>query len=68
MSGFFNLDNPFFSIMGKIFDMMVISVVYILICIPIITIGPATTALYYVVVKLIRRERGYVFSEFFKSF
>ena len=54
--------------MGKIFDMMVISVVYILICIPIITIGPATTALYYVVVKVIRRERGYVFREFFKSF
>ncbi len=68
MSGFFNLDNPLFTILSKIADLLVLSIIYILLCLPIITIGPATTALYYTVVKVIRRERGYVFREFFKSF
>ncbi|NLO09859.1 MAG: YesL family protein [Clostridiales bacterium] len=68
MSNFFNMDNPLFSILSKICDMLFISIAYIFLCLPIITIGPASTALYYTVVKVIRKERGYVFREFFKSF
>ncbi len=68
MSNFFNMDNPLFSILSKIFDMLFISIVYIFLCIPIITIGPASTALYYTIVKVVRKERGYIFREFFKSF
>ena len=33
-----------------------------------VTIGPATTALYYTVVKVIRRDRGYLTREFFHAF
>ena len=54
--------------MNKICDIILLSVVYVLCCIPVITIGPATTALYYTVVKVVRRERGYLFGEFFKCF
>lgn len=68
MGNFFNLEGGFFNIMGKVFDIMLVSLVWFLCCIPIITIGPATTALYYSVVKSIRRERGYVTKEFFHSF
>ncbi|MDF2906938.1 MAG: putative rane protein [Herbinix sp.] len=68
MSNFFNMDNPFFTTLGKICDMLFISVVWMILCLPVITIGPANTALYYVTVKVIRRERGYLFREFFKSF
>src|SRR5699024_10796498 len=68
MSGFFNPDNSFFTALGKIADIIILSVVWSLLCIPIITIGPATTALYYATVKAIRRNRGYLFREFFKSF
>lgn len=68
MSGFFNPDNSFFTALGKIADIIILSVVWSLLCIPIITIGPATTALYYATVKAIRRDRGYLFREFFKSF
>lgn len=31
-------------------------------------VGPATTALYYAMVKVIRRERGYALREYFRSF
>lgn len=68
MNNFFNMENGIFSAIGKMVDILFLSIVWALLCIPIITIGPATTALYYVVVKVIRRERGYLFREFFKSF
>lgn len=68
MSNLFNMDNPLFSILSKVCDMLFVSIAFIFLCLPIITIGPAITALYYSVVKVIRRERGYIFREFFKSF
>lgn len=54
--------------MSKLADIMLISILYTVICIPIITIGPANTAIYYATVKVIRRDRGYLFREFFRSF
>ncbi len=68
MNNFFNMDNAFFSGLGKLCDMLFLSLVWAILCIPIVTIGPANTALYYATVKVIRRERGYVMREFFKSF
>lgn len=68
MSGFFSLENPFFQFMSKLCDVILISILYVILCLPIVTIGPATTALYYTMVKVVRRERGYVFREFFRSF
>ncbi len=68
MSSIFNLDNPILTTLNKITDMVLLSIVYIIICIPVVTIGPATTALYYTIVKNIRRERSYPFREFFQCF
>ncbi len=68
MSNFFNVDNAFFTFLSKVCDIIFLSVIYVIFCIPIITIGPASTALYYATVKVIRRERGYLLREFFKSF
>lgn len=68
MGGLFNLDNPIFTGIGKFVDIVLVSIIWLIVCIPIITIGPATAALYYVIVKVIRRDRGYIFREFFSSF
>lgn len=68
MGGFFNLDNPFFTVLGKLVDILLISILWLICCIPIVTIVPATTALYYTVVKVIRKDRGYITREFFHSF
>ena len=54
--------------MGKAFDMVVINVIWLILCIPIVTIVPATTAMYYTIVKVVRRERSYAIKEFFRSF
>lgn len=58
----------FFTIMGKVWDMILLSIIWVLCSMTLVLIGPATTALYYTVVKVIRRERGYVTREFFHSF
>lgn len=68
MGNLFNLDNGFFTTINKIVDMVLLSIVWSILCIPIITIGPATAALYYTTVKVVRRERGYLMKEFFRSF
>ena len=52
----------------KLFDVMYLSILWFVFSIPIITIGASTTAMYYATVKVIRRDRGYIFQEFWKSF
>lgn len=68
MNALFNLDNGFFRFMGKVCDMILLDILTLILCIPIVTIGPALTALYYVTLKIVRDEEGYVFKSFFKSF
>jgi uncharacterized membrane protein YesL len=68
MSEWFNVDNKFFGAIGKIVDCMGLSVLWILCCIPIVTAGAATTALYYTVNKVIRHNRSYVWKEFWYAF
>ena len=68
MGNLFNMDNAFFRFMGKLFDVVALNLVFIIVCIPIVTIGPAISALYYASIKSIRRDRSYPIKEFFKAF
>ena len=68
MGEFFNLDNKFFQSLGKIIDCVCLSVIWLLLCIPVVTAGAATTALYYTVNKVIRYNRGYILKEFWHAF
>lgn len=68
MENFFNLDNKFFQGIGKLVDMICLSILWIVLCIPVVTAGAATTAMYYTVNKVIRHSRGYLAREFFGAF
>ena len=61
-------DNGFWRFMGKLWDALVLNILWMVCCIPLVTVGAATTAVYYVALKLARDEEGYVISSFFKSF
>lgn len=54
--------------MIKLFDIGWLSLIYVVFCVPLVTIGAATTSLYYVSAKVLRKDRGYVWSEFWHSF
>lgn len=68
MGSFFNIDSGIMGFMSKVADMIILSLLWFLCSLPIITIGASTTALYYTAVKSIRRERGYIIRSFFSSF
>lgn len=68
MREIFSSDSKLMKALGKLFDIGYLSIVFILFSLPVITIGASLTALYYTTVKVIRRDRGYVFQEFFRSF
>ncbi len=64
----FNPDNPVLSTISKIVDLIALSVIWALCCIPVVTVGPACCGLYYSIAKCIRRERGTAIREFFRGF
>ena len=68
LDGVFNMDNPFFRFVNRIADMIVLNVIFLVSCVPIFTIGPALTALYYVAINTWGREDGYIFKMYIKSF
>ena len=68
MTRIFDLDNPVWRFMGKVFDMMVLTVLWFVMSLPVITIGASTTALYYVSLKMASDQEGYVVKDFFRSF
>lgn len=65
---FMEYDSPVMSTIGKIADMIWLSILWFVCCLPVFTIGAATTALYYTGVKTIRKGRGYVTRTFFHAF
>lgn len=68
MGGFLRLDGPFFKYGTILCDLMILSILWCVCSLPIITLGPATAALYYVTTRLISSHEGYVTKDFFKSF
>lgn len=68
MDRFFNTDNAVMRVLSKIFDIGWLSIIYVIFCVPLVTIGAATTSLYYVSAKVLRHDRSYVWTEFWRSF
>ena len=68
MSGFFNMDGPFYKFGSLIADILILSFFWILFSIPFFTIGASTTALYYVMTRRISNREGYLFRDFWTSF
>ena len=61
MEGLFSPDSKFMRIMGRVADLMILNLLYLITCIPVFTMGAATTALYTVCFRLgTDRERGLI--------
>lgn len=68
LGGFFSSDGPMYQFLDKIGHLILLNVIWLLCCLPVITIVPSTTAFYYATIKSIRRGHGYAYREFFTSF
>lgn len=64
----FQIDGPIWRFINLLGDMIILHVLWLICCIPVITIGPATTAAHYAALKIVRDEGRGVWHMFFKSF
>lgn len=68
LQGLFNYDNPVWRFIGKLGDLILLNILWIICSIPVFTIGASTTAVYYVTLKLVRDEDDSTIKSFFRSF
>ncbi len=68
MGGLFDYDSKLFQMLVRISDIVILSVLWLLCSLPIVTIGASTSALYYTTMKLVRQRGDSAISMFFHAF
>lgn len=68
MSEFFNPEKGVWAWLSTLVDIVGLSILWTFLCLPAVTAGPATAALYYTVVKCVRGRESGAFGTYFRSF
>ncbi len=68
MNQLFNPDNPLMRFITKLTYSVYLNILWFLCCLPVVTAGASTTALFYVTLKMARNEEGNITKEFFRAF
>lgn len=68
MGKLFDMDGSFIQFLNRVADLMILNFLVMLCSLPIVTAGAAYTAMHYVLLKMARKEEGYLVRGFFKSF
>ncbi len=68
MENVFRSDSKLYQIVEKIVNLIKLNVIWMLFCIPIITVGAANTALHKVALQILNGEEGYIVQSFYKEF
>ena len=63
-----NINSSFFKFWDKLIDLLFLNLIMLFCCIPVVTIGPAVTAAYAVLLKMVDDEEGYIYKSYFKYF
>ena len=65
---FFNPENDFFGFLGDLVDVVGLSILWLFCCLPVVTIGPACTALYHTVLRGLRQRQPGRYLRFLRCF
>lgn len=68
LNGIFDMDKPFWRWIGKLPDMIGLSLCWYICCLPLITFIPASCALYDAVSRNLRNDEKGSFARFFRTF
>lgn len=68
MSKLFNMNGPLMQGLTTLWNLILLSCAWLVFSIPVITVGPATAALYYTTQKMVRGENPSIFRCFWKGF
>ena len=67
MGKIFNLDSPVVQAVGKVGQMMITTLTWLIFCLPIVTVGAATVAMCRIMINL-KEDKSCAFKEFFRAF
>lgn len=68
MGQLFSTDGIIYRFLNKTGNIILATILWLAGCIPVVTIGASTAAFYYVMVKSVRKDVGYVHSEFWRGY
>lgn len=63
-----NFNSPLMEFIDTTARFVALNIIFIICCLPIITIGPAIAALYQIILREVRGEHGYLIRKFFQHF
>ena len=64
----FSMDGKFLETFNMITDLVILNLLWLLCCIPVITIGASTSALYQITLQIAEKRESYIARSFFKAF
>ena len=64
----FGFDGGYVSVMSGLFDILILSLLWLLCSFPVFTAGASCSALYHTVVRSVKEGKGYAVKEFFRAF
>lgn len=67
MKGVFGIDGPVVAFLSRVMDIMILSILWLVCCLPIVTIGPSTAAMYYVAMNMATNTDNGIVKSFFRS-
>lgn len=68
MFSMFSPDSKIMQIIGKITDLILLNLVFLLTCLPVFTIGASVTAMYTLCFRMLRQEEGGILKPYFRAF
>ena len=68
MNNFFNPDNRLMRALSRLFDLMILNIITVALCIPVITAGAALTAMHAVLIQIVEDREGYIIRGYFVKF
>ena len=68
MREFFNIESPFMQLLTRVGDLIIVNALYLVCCVPIVTIGAATAALHKVAQAIVYDTDNGIFKTFFRAF
>lgn len=64
----FSIEGKFFRTLSRFSDLVILNILFLLCCLPVITIGASITALYSVTKKMAENRESYIVKGFFLAF
>lgn len=61
-------DGRFLRLAAKVNNLFLLNILWLIFSIPILTMGASTSAVYYVTLKMVKNEEGYIIKDFWYAF